>query len=135
MRDIQIQTIYQQTTPFQNPIRKLKAEITVIDPRHPLFNRRFQVLSSSDPHFSQGHVYVIYREGVTLRIPFSATDILDQHFSLPSSKLTASSIREIVSLAEQCNLLRDQTPVKFGNDSHPRNTKKCDININLQGNH
>jgi hypothetical protein len=108
-------TIYQQNTPFHNPIDKSKTEVTVIDPRHPLFNKTFYILSMSDPDFSQGHVYVIYREGVTLRIPFNATDIAG-NFCISSAKLTASSIEELVSLAQECNLLCRPTLVKSGSE-------------------
>jgi hypothetical protein len=108
------QTIYQQTTPFYDPHKRPKTELTVIDPRHPLFNRRFTILSMSDIHLSQGHVYVIYRDGVTLRIPFSATDLFTESFSLPSSKLTASSIKELISLAKEFPLLCQSNPKEFG---------------------
>jgi hypothetical protein len=76
----------------------------------------------SDPDFSQGHVYVIYREGVTLRIPFSATN-LTGNFCISSSKLTASSIEELVLLAQECNALCHPIPQKSGND-YPQTNKK-----------
>jgi len=116
-------TIYQQNTPFHNPIDKSKTEITVIDPRHPLFNRSFPILSISDPNFSQGHAYVIYREGVTLRIPFSVTDIGGNCCTFVSKKLTASAIEELVSLAQECNIPCHQTPMKSGNDCCQINDK------------
>ena len=68
----------------------------------------------SDIHLSQGHVYVIYRDGVTLRIPFAATDLFAESFSLPSSKLTASSIKEFISLAKEFPLLCQSNPKEFG---------------------
>jgi hypothetical protein len=81
----------------------------------------------SDPVFSQGHVYVIYREGITLRIPFSATDLAG-HFCVSSSKLTASSIEELVLLAQECNGLCHATQQKSGNDYLQTNKKTFLIN-------
>lgn len=92
-----------------------------------LFNRQVQILSSGDPHFSQGYVYE-YRKDITLRIPFSATDILDQHFSLPLSKLMASSMKVIIFFAKECHVLCHPTLVKYGHDCLPLNNKKRSLN-------
>lgn len=121
--DPNYQTIYQQSTLFHNPIDKSKTEITVIDPRHPLYNRTFSILSVSDPNFSQGHAYVIYREGVTLRIPFSVTDIFGHDCTFIATKLTSSSIEALVSLAQECKIPCHPTPTKSGNDYCPVNDK------------
>jgi hypothetical protein len=68
----------------------------------------------SNTHFSQGHVYVVYREGVTLRIPFSATNIIGNSCSA-LVKLTRTSLEELVSLAEEYNVCLI-TPEKSGKD-------------------
>lgn len=114
-------------TKTHNSGEEVRAEVTVIDPRHPLFNRTFPILSMSNHHFSQGHVYVIYREGVTLRIPLSATNITGN----PSSalaKLTKASLEDLVSLAEEYNMLCPITLKKSGKDYQQMNNRKLSSN-------
>ncbi len=98
-----IRTIYQQDTPFNDIDQRSHTdlEITVTDPRHPLFNRRFPILWKSHANFSQGHVYVIYCEGITLRIPLEATNLCSSPFSSSPSKLTESSIKELITVAQE----------------------------------
>jgi len=47
----------------------------VTDPAHPLFGRRFRVLSISHPPQAPGHVVVAYRDFMRLRLPVRATDL------------------------------------------------------------
>ena len=61
-------TNYQLNTPFNNPLEENVTEIEVTDPTHPLFGRRFPVLSISSPPQNPGHVLVSYREQMTLRM-------------------------------------------------------------------
>ena len=71
---------------------------------HPLFGRRFSVLSISHPVNGAGHVVVAYRQSMTLRIPHTATNLA---LSRPSSatKLTATAVADLVALAEDCEAL------------------------------
>jgi hypothetical protein len=92
-----------------------------------LFNRQFQILSSCNPHFSQGYLYV-YRKNITLRIPFSATDIPDEHFYFSLAKLMASSVEETIFFVKECNLLCHLTLMKSGSDCLPVNSKKHSLN-------
>ena len=66
-----------------------------------MFGRHFQVLSIKGQKFSTGQVYVAYRQGMRLRIPLSATNIGCEAILISSSKLTYSSVKEFVSLAEE----------------------------------
>ena len=59
--------------PFHNPPQSLPEEIEVTDPTHPLFRRRFAVVSISRPPHGSGHVLVAYRDGMQLRIPVAST--------------------------------------------------------------
>src|SRR5207302_10287486 len=69
------QTTYQLNTPFDNPDETSDSEIEVIDPRHPLFGRRFLLVSrTSSPH-GPGHAFVPYREGMLLCIPLACTTL------------------------------------------------------------
>ena len=63
-------------TPFGDADESFPDEVLVLDPRHPLFGRRFQVLgrslfrrSSSSPFYE-----VAYRDGVTLNVPVAVTE-------------------------------------------------------------
>ncbi len=106
---------------------KERTEVTITDPRHPLFKRTFPILSMSNPHFSQGHIYVIYREGVTLRIPLLSTDIIDNSYS-SAIKLTRVSLEELVSLAEEYKILCPITLKKSGKSSPQMNSGKSSSN-------
>jgi hypothetical protein len=61
-------------------------------------------------------VLVIYQDGMVLRIPMAATNLV-----LPrppsENKLTFAAITELVSLAEQWEVLCLSTPTKSGHDS------------------
>ncbi len=71
---------------------------------HPLFGRRFGVLSISHPVNGAGHIVVAYLQSMTLRIPHTATNLA---LSRPSSatKLTAAAVADLVALAEDCEAL------------------------------
>src|SRR5829696_5856344 len=58
--------------PVHNP---MGAEIEVTDPGHPLFSRRFRVVSVTRSPRTQGHVYVAYRGCMQLMIPILATSL------------------------------------------------------------
>src|SRR5262249_11676553 len=62
----------QHDAPFQNPAADPE-EIEVTDPTHPLYGRRFPVLSISHPPQRLGHVVVAYRGFMRLRLPVQAT--------------------------------------------------------------
>jgi hypothetical protein len=71
--------------------------IEVTDPTHPLFGRRFQVLSLSTPSNSQRHAFVVYREKMVLRIPLAATNLAPPP-ALLRTKLTSPAVEEFISL-------------------------------------
>src|SRR6202030_4144077 len=62
----------QHDAPFHNPPALDPEEIEWTDPPHPLYGRRFQVLSISQPPQRPGHVVVAYRSFLRLRIPVQA---------------------------------------------------------------
>src|SRR5215211_6773439 len=59
---------HQFGTYLNNPYEQEPTEIEVADPTHPLFGRRFSLLSVSDPNYCVGHVFVSYRGYMVLRI-------------------------------------------------------------------
>ena len=81
--------------PVHNPTA---AEIEVTDPAHPLFGRRFQVVSVTRSPRARGHVYVAYRERMLLRIPIPATSLQPVRRGA-ATKLTLEAIQEVVTLA------------------------------------
>ena len=115
------QTKYQVNTPFQNPKQDKPTEIEVTDPCHPLYGRRFPVFSLGLSARSVGFVTVIYRDPLRLRIPISATNLAPTP-QVPTSKLTFSSVTELITLAKQCEGLCLSHPKPSGTDS--RRTSK-----------
>src|SRR5438445_12359021 len=63
-------------TPLNNPPVDDLGEVEVTDPGHPLFGRRFVLLSTRPRPHSVGYLFVAYRDTMVLRIPQSATNIV-----------------------------------------------------------
>jgi hypothetical protein len=103
-------------------------EVEILDPAHPLFGRRFPLLSVHKPRHSDGHVLVSYREYMALRVELSATDLAAdaRPATTPlATKLTSQSVTELAQLAEQCEvLLCPADPKTSGDDSH----RNCERN-------
>ncbi|WP_395462684.1 hypothetical protein [Wolbachia endosymbiont of Cantharis cryptica] len=93
-------TINHLNTPFNNQVAK---EITVTDPTHPLFGKTFPVSSFSSTAYKGGNVSVIYRDNITLHIPFFSTNLASKQDFL-TSKLTWTSLYEFVSIAKEYKL-------------------------------
>src|SRR5713101_7106798 len=93
-------------TPLNNPPIDDLTEVEVTDPGHPLFGRRFVLLSTRPRAHSMGYIFVAYRDTMVLRIPQTATNLVSPPpASAPISKLTSHAITELISLAEQCEVL------------------------------
>jgi len=93
-------TIGNLNTPFQNPKQEVSPEVIITDPTHPLFGRTFPLLSIGLRASQGGNVFVSYGKNITLRIPFSATNLAGRPESI-ASKLTGASIYDFVSLAKE----------------------------------
>jgi hypothetical protein len=74
----------------------------VTDPSHPLFGRRFRVVSISHPPHRPGHVTVAYRDGMRLRIPVPATRLALGSTAPPRTKLTREALLDLLSLLKEC---------------------------------
>jgi len=108
-------------TPLHNPrplAEDALTDIEVIDPTHPLFGRRFPRLSSHPQPLTATHVFVTYQGSMVLRIPRAATDLLPPSSQVPTT-LTSHAITELISLAEQCEVLCRTTPAPSGTRSVP----------------
>jgi hypothetical protein len=98
------QTILQLNTLFKNPDEQDPTEIEVVDPTHPLFGHRFPLISVSSPLHGPGHVLVSYREYMTLRLPVTSTT-LGASRPVISTKLTYAAVKELLTIAEDCEAL------------------------------
>ncbi|WP_220198023.1 hypothetical protein [Ktedonospora formicarum] len=73
---------------------------------HPLFGRRFSLVSIISSLHEDGHVFVAYRDGMLLCLPLACTTLAPSR-SPGLSKLTAESLTDLLRVAEDCEALRD----------------------------
>src|SRR5437879_11564241 len=93
-------------TPVNNPPVDDPPEVAVTDPTHPLFGRRFALLSTRPRPHSVGYIFVAYRDTMVLRLSQVATSLVAAPpESEPTTKLTSHAVTELISVAEQCELL------------------------------
>jgi hypothetical protein len=76
--------------------------IEVTDPTHPLYGRRFQVLSISHPSQRPGHAIVAYRGSLRLRIPVQATDRSPDNTPRSRTRFTRDALLELLTLWKEC---------------------------------
>jgi len=108
-------------TPLNNPLVDDPTEIEVTDPTHPLFGRRFALLSTRPRPHSVGYIFVAYRDTMVLRLSQVATSLVAAPpESEPTTKLTSHAVTELISVAEQCEVLCPVTQPNSGIDSPPR---------------
>jgi hypothetical protein len=93
-------------------------DIEVTDPTHPLFGRRFPILSARPQAPTATHVFVTYQGFMVLRLPRTATNLLPQAPRL-STTLTSHTITDLIALAEQCEVLCRTIPEPSGPPSVP----------------
>jgi hypothetical protein len=88
----------------------------VTDPTHPLFGRRFRVLTLSHPPQRPGHVLVAYQDGMRLRIPVLATNLVPRPLTT-RCKLTPDALRHLLALVQECQRSCPDHPNGSGADS------------------
>ncbi len=89
--------------PFQKPAERGLTEVEVTDPGHPLFGRRFAVVSVSGPRApgsAGGHILVAHSSRVLLKLPLAATSLVPRPPDAGLSKLSAEAVAELIALAE-----------------------------------
>jgi hypothetical protein len=91
-------TSTQLDAPIREPDDRL-GQITVTDPTHPLYGRSFDLVSSGASHRPSGYVLVRYHDDILLRVRAAATDLHSVRLSVPSSKLSLDSIRDLLRLS------------------------------------
>ena len=90
-------------------------EVTVRDPSHPLFGRRFRVIRQS-VHRGGGFAVsfeVEYLDGVSLLVPVAATE--PQPPNENRTKLSVEALHDLISLVEQHEHDADRTERPLGN--------------------
>src|SRR5713226_3545224 len=112
-------TSLQLNTLFKNPDEKDPTEIEVVDPTHPLFGRRFPLISVSSPLHGPGNVLVSYRGYMTLRLPVTSTTLASSR-PVISIKLTYSAVKELMTIAGDCEALNALSPKPDLEASFPR---------------
>ncbi len=112
----------QLNTPINNPN---KSEVEVVDPTHPLFGRKFQILSANKHERAGSHVLVSFCDGITLKIPIASTDLVEYQ-QVQCSILTLSSVNELISIINECEELCHVIQKKSGK-TFPHNLKKRSI--------
>ena len=93
--------------------------LEVTDPTHPLFRRRFPILSISRQPRTTAVVLVAYREAMRLRIPITSTSLALSRVNPPRTKWTKEAVRELLSLITEGDLPCDKPRIS-GRDSHKR---------------
>lgn len=92
-------------------------------PTHPLFGQRFPLRRISNPQRGATHIFVAYRDHMTLRIPIAATTLFPPQPNL-RTKLTLDSVQELVTLAEQVQALCLPDPPRSGDNSRQPSSKR-----------
>jgi hypothetical protein len=88
--------------------------VEVIDPTHPLYGRRFAVHSITHPSHGHGHVFVVYRDHVRLRLPLAATNLAPCPRPTHFAKFTPASIRQFLRLVQECDTSCPNDPTPSG---------------------
>ena len=88
-------------TSLNNPRQLPPEEVEVTDPTHPLFGRRFAVLSVSRQSRDSAVVFVAYRDTMRLRIPVRSTSLAACQVRPPRTKWTREAVQELLSLVTE----------------------------------
>ena len=87
------------------------------DPSHPLYGRRFPVLSISHPPQRPGHVVVAYRGFMRLRLPVPATSLNADNGRPLRTTFTRVALLELLALLKECEGTCTDHPGMSGNAS------------------
>jgi hypothetical protein len=105
----------QLTTPVDNSLDDTLEIVTVHDPTHPLYGKRFLVASRPIRPDAQGtHLLVFLRDTVQLRLPLRVT--LPTSTEQAVTKLTPDAVAELVATAQAWGLWQSD-PQSCGDSS------------------
>lgn len=120
-------TIIDVDTPFHHPDvdEGGRTVLQVTDPAHPLYGRQFEIVSAAHGRDgrSDGHVFVRYRDGIVLRLPRAATDLMSSGRDAPLDRLCRSAVQDLLALVkeyESCPKPCPKPRPKIRNSPHAR---------------
>jgi hypothetical protein len=96
-------------------------EIEVVDPTHPLFGRRFPLVTTSSTLTGPGFAWVLHRGDMQLRLPLAATSLAATRAEAPrvSTKLTVEGITELLGLVALARSIRQREVAEVPCPSRP----------------
>jgi hypothetical protein len=96
--------------------------VEVTEPTHPLFGRKFPAASSAKTQDLQhfGHILVVYRDGILLRLAVSATNLVPQPCDRTLSKLTPQALQELTALMQEIRSSRCSSDPKVSGSTCPK---------------
>jgi hypothetical protein len=90
-----------KNTPRAEADVPVPADIEVSDPAHPLYGRRFRVVSVTGGTCSDSRVRVKWRFGLTLLLPLEVTNLVPRNEQRTTpTKLSIEAMEELVAVAE-----------------------------------
>jgi hypothetical protein len=95
----------------------VSGDVEVTDPAHPLYGRRFSIISVSHPPQHAGHVVVAYWDFMRLRLPVLATSLAPSCASPSRTKLTRKALLDLLALVQECATPCPAPPDPSGADS------------------
>ena len=101
--------------------------VDVTDPTHPLFQRKFELLSVSRSSRGTAQVTVRYRGDNSLQLPLRCTNLSDLGKNTLRSKLTGQAARDLLALVKEYQPC-PRRPRKSGEASHSMRDKKSSKN-------
>ena len=106
--------------------------VEVTDPAHPLYGRRFEILSAPRGRDDHAHLLVRYRDGIVLRLPRRVTSLSALGHDAPRATLSRTGVEEFLSLVkeyESCpSRIRKSPLAKSGTRWRPKIGKKSSKN-------
>ena len=124
------QRIRQLTTPVNNSRDDALEVVTVYDPTHPLYGRRFRVASRPTRPDAQGtHLLVFLRDTIQLRLPLRVT--LPVSTEQTVTKLTPTAVAELIATAQACGIWQSDPPPCGASSPMRSNRPSCPISTPL----
>jgi len=95
-----------------------EAAVTVTDPGHPLYGRRFAVVPAVEGARSD-YIHVAHRGGTVLPLPVGATSLHPLPREVGGTKLTLEAIHDLLRLAAEGERACPSAPARSGQDCPP----------------
>ncbi len=93
----------------------LPPEVEVVDPAHPLFGRRFRLLSACGPAHPAARLRVAYGAALSLTLPTAATDLAPRPPGAGTPcKLSVEALRDLLTVAGEAVAPCQSSPASSG---------------------